>query len=136
VKVCTVGACDRTVIARGWCNAHYKRWRRHGDPEAGEQRFGGFPSNLLSRLRVMPNGCVEFTGPRMKAGYGVVTRPRPNRHAYAHRAMYEFMVGPIPEGLELDHLCRNPPCVNPGHLEPVTRQENMRRYHEQRRAAA
>lgn len=42
----------------------------------------------------------------------------------AHRAVYESIVGPIPEGMELDHLCRNRACVNPGHLEPVSHQEN------------
>jgi hypothetical protein len=45
----------------------------------------------------------------------------------AHRIYYERAKGPIPRGLVLDHLCRNPPCVNPDHLEPVTRQENVRR---------
>jgi hypothetical protein len=45
----------------------------------------------------------------------------------ASRWMYQRMVGPIPEGLELDHLCETPLCVNPEHLEPVTRLENMRR---------
>lgn len=45
----------------------------------------------------------------------------------AHRAVYEALVGPIPPELELDHLCRNPACVNPAHLEPVTRKENVRR---------
>lgn len=47
----------------------------------------------------------------------------------AHRVVYETVVGPVPEGLELDHLCRNRGCVNPAHLEPVTHQENMRRGH-------
>lgn len=45
----------------------------------------------------------------------------------AHRAVYEALVGPIPEGLELDHLCKNRLCVNPDHLEPVTHQENVKR---------
>lgn len=45
----------------------------------------------------------------------------------AYRIAYEWMVGPIPEGMQLDHLCRRKDCVNPHHLEPVTRAENQRR---------
>lgn len=47
------------------------------------------------------------------------------RSSNAHRVAYQELVGPIPSELELDHLCRNPPCVNPAHLEPVTHRENM-----------
>ena len=50
-----------------------------------------------------------------------------NRLVYAHRISYEVFVGPIPEGLTLDHLCRVRACVNPEHLEPVTLRENIRR---------
>jgi hypothetical protein len=61
----------------------------------------------------------------LNGGYGVYTiggRPRP-----AHRLAYEELVGPVPDGLQLDHLCRVRRCVNPAHLEPVTSKENTRR---------
>lgn len=66
-------------------------------------------------------GCWQNTLYLNDAGYGFIDG------VGAHRFMYELLVGPIPDGMELDHLCRNPPCVNPVHLEPVTPQENQRR---------
>lgn len=59
-------------------------------------------------------------------GYGYIAVGG-RRNARAHRVAYEMFVGPIPEGMQLDHLCRNPLCVNPAHLEPVTQQENILR---------
>lgn len=75
-------------------------------------------------------GCWLWTGEVAKTGYGVVrrdTRRRDLGRMGAHRYFYEAIIGPIPDGLELDHLCRVPACVNPDHLEPVTHAENMRR---------
>lgn len=73
-----------------------------------------------------PGGCWLWTAAKGKGGYGNfgVT---PRKTAYAHRFAYELMVGAIPEGLQLDHLCRNKACVNPAHLEPVTCKENLER---------
>jgi hypothetical protein len=65
--------------------------------------------------------CILWTGLLNEDGYG----KRGSR--LAHRVAYEEQVGPIPEGLEMDHLCRVRNCVNVQHLEPVTHQENCRR---------
>lgn len=71
--------------------------------------------------------CWIWTGWINDAGYGCITLTRPRRVVRAHRRLYEFLVHAIDEDLELDHLCRVRCCVNPGHLEPVTRAINQQR---------
>lgn len=61
-----------------------------------------------------------------RLGYGVFKRGGAGSRL-AHVIAWEMVNGPVPRGLELDHLCRNPPCVNPAHLEPVTHRQNMAR---------
>lgn len=73
--------------------------------------------------------CWIWIGGHNGRGYGRLNFPRSSspRGAYAHRVFYETLVGAIPAGMQLDHLCRTRSCVNPDHLEPVTGAENMRR---------
>lgn len=73
-----------------------------------------------------PGGCWLWTGPRDRKGYGIAWLPG-RKSARAHRWVYEQLVGPIPEGLQIDHLCRVKACVNPDHLEPVTGRVNILR---------
>lgn len=72
------------------------------------------------------SGCWEASGYASKYGYRKLKVSK-HKAVRAHRFVYEELVGPIGEGLELDHLCRNTCCVNPVHLQPVTHAENMRR---------
>lgn len=82
-------------------------------------------ASLSSSWLESSSGCWEWTGPLSTAGYGQLFIEGKNRPA--HRISYEAHVGPIEDGLHIDHLCRNRKCVNPSHLEPVTPLENIMR---------
>ncbi len=81
---------------------------------------------VLRRVQRERNGCWVFPGADNGRGYGIVGLPG-RRMAYAHRVVYEALVGTIPQGLQIDHLCRNRRCVNPDHLQVVTARENLLR---------
>lgn len=103
------------------CNTHYEQLRRAGliavNRRVGADRFWSHVDK--------GRGCWTWTGARSTGGYGRVHWN--GRGLQAHRVAYELLVGPIPDGLQLDHLCRNRACVRPGHLEPVTLPENLAR---------
>lgn len=80
---------------------------------------------LMANCRETVSGCWEWTASCGSHGYGQFWTGVSND--LAHRASYIVAVGPIPDGLQIDHLCRNRKCINPEHLEAVTQQENMRR---------
>ena len=82
---------------------------------------------LTDRMMPVPDGCVLWTGSVNPSGYGKVGQAGPHQHKYAHRVVWELAHGPVPDGLELDHLCRVRSCVKLAHLEPVTHAVNMRR---------
>lgn len=118
---CYVSSCGREAVGHGFCQKHNWRRRTYGDPTYD-------PRDPVRRFwtRVAPgeNACWEWTGDKSRDGYGKFHH---HRTRLAHRWIYEYMVADIPPGLELDHLCHNPGCVNPWHLEPVTAAVNSSR---------
>ena len=128
-RTCSIPGCSNPARSRGWCNVHVSRWRRHGDPLAGgPARTRPMVERFCEKVLkpVDPGDCWLWVGGLDTLGYGQIKDPT-GKHQRAHRVSYVLHVGPIPEGLVLDHLCRNSRCVNPTHLEPVTQVENMRR---------
>lgn len=120
--ICSITDCSNEVLARGWCQLHYSRWNRWGDPLANPKT----PiERLLGKVEKQPDGCWLWTGSLMESGYGMFRLH--GQATLAHRASYELHKGKIPEGFVVDHLCRVRPCINPSHLEACTLQENVRR---------
>ncbi len=84
------------------------------------------PERIAKKIAVdATTGCWDWTAALNSHGYGEVYWLGSPRGS--HRIVYSLLVGPVPVGLDLDHLCRVRHCVNPEHLEPVTRQENLLR---------
>jgi hypothetical protein len=86
-------------------------------------KIADLPTNLADRIR--DESCWLWTGSIKPNGYVQVSHQ--GRRVYLHRLTYEHLIGPIPTGLQLDHLCRNRGCCNPAHLEPVTARVNTLR---------
>lgn len=124
-STCSESECLREVRSRGLCLMHYKRLWRNGNhvniptisESLGLERFW---------LKVEKTGtCWVWKSAPTSKGYGSFWFN--GKGIQAHRFSYELLVGPIPEDLTLDHLCRNRLCVRPDHLEPVTRGVNVLR---------
>jgi hypothetical protein len=127
-RTCSVPDCGRVHRAHGLCDSHLYR-QRHGLPMTViPARPRGTPEERFWAKVDKSGECWVWTGTKTAIRYGwfgVSSTPR--RSVSAHRFAYERAHGPIPAGLTIDHLCRNPLCVNVAHLEAVSMRENNRR---------
>lgn len=131
---CSFPGCGRKHNSHGLCGAHGAMQRSGEELRPIQNRTGPVKKadieRFVSRLADADNGCIIWTGGKTLGGYGMFaasTAKSDEKKVMAHRWSYEHYVGPIPDGYDIDHLCRVRACVNPDHLEPVTRAENIRR---------
>jgi hypothetical protein len=122
VKECSVDGCSETSWCRGWCNPHYQRWKRYGEPTAGGEfrRSGDRFWNKVDKS----GDCWLWTAFKDKRGYGQFSLD--GKLLYAHRHSYT-LANPDEDltGMSIDHQCHNSSCVNPEHLRAVTHKQNL-----------
>lgn len=120
---CSVEGCDRPHQAKGLCSAHWYRVYETGDlrPDVPIREPLSDEERLWASIDV--GDCWHWIGTMHGDGYGQYSRD--GVQVLAHRAVWEHLVGPVPERLVLHHLCYNRACVNPDHLEVTTNRENI-----------
>lgn len=128
MKHCTIRGCNKRYEARGLCPMHYRRLRLNGSPDVVLiKTWDRLEDKLLEHIEFPQDykDCWLWKGLRANTGYGKFYWK--GKDTSAHRAMYKAFVDADVDGLHVDHLCRNPPCVNLLHLEAVTGRENTLR---------
>lgn len=138
--ICCIKECVRPSGAADMCGAHYNRLKRHGSPMKTHRVYRGRVEDRFWSYVRKTSTCWLWTGAKSH-GYGQFGLPKDEvgkrRSVQAHRFAYELLVGPVPEGLVLDHLaevCGNKACVKvipdksgPAHLEAVPHRVNVQR---------
>ena len=119
---CNAGNCDRHSAKKGLCTMHHQRLKRNGSTQNGQ----GVDSRFWNKCSIADNGCWEWQGFLNPAGYGQFSAGN-GKVMLTHRWTYQRFVGPLIDGMHIDHLCRNVKCCNPEHLEQVTPRVNMER---------
>lgn len=122
-RTCSVPDCETPRKSGGYCNTHYQRMLRLGTTELPP------PTSLVERFMdkvTVTEGCWLFHPFNKANGYAWIAIGGGKKRG-CQRVSYELFIGPIPDGLHIDHLCRVHNCVNPDHLEAVTPRENVLR---------
>ena len=129
-RTCSLADCNNTHAVRGYCRTHYERWKRHGDPYMRTRSTVDTEFNFWEKVdKRTPESCWPWLAYVTPGGYAKFTVC--NKSVFVYRYSYELHVGPIPDGMQIDHVkargCVRRDCVNPAHLEPVTPQVNTLR---------
>ena len=123
-NLCSIPECNKPVVGGGLCRKHYMRLWRKGTTDT----FRFDPVKRFWRKVKKTDTCWLWLGPLETTGYGTIAiSQRPTRKRLVHRHAYEMLRGPIPADMTIDHLCKVKHCVNPDHMEIVTRSENTKR---------
>lgn len=123
---CDIQGCSGKHSARGLCDKHYSRWKRHRNPLVYRPKKISDAERFWSKVKKNDGACWDWIGAffsgKRRGQFKV-----DGKTLHAYRFAYELIKGKIPHGLTIDHLCNNPNCVNPDHLEAVTMEENRAR---------
>lgn len=120
-RPCGFDLCVRFAMTQGLCHTHYVQ-RFHGWPERPLPDAPNYRTDLFWSKVDKTGTCWNWTSHKTHGGYGHFCIGGGLR--VAHRVAYEWAIGPIPAGMQLDHTCRNRGCVNPDHLRVVTNKQN------------
>ena len=122
MKTCVEAGCDNKITARGLCRSHYNKAHHSGALGEVKPHFRGPSSERLKHYSRREGECIVWTGPLDVSGYGKM-RHR-GKQMGTHRVAYELATGPIPDGMQIDHICHNTRCMNVDHLRTATPKTN------------
>lgn len=146
-RTCSIPGCERPAKGRGWCGAHWWRWKHHGDPLGGGPSPRPWGLTLAESFAWFLPGdpppasiecCWDWPGRTDTAGYGVFDTSNDGPPILAHIAshrLYNFLDPITAENPFVLHWCDRPPCVHPAHLHAGTKAENNREMVERGRSA-
>lgn len=123
MRICSIEGCERKHECRGFCNMHYKRYMRHGDPTVLKIDFSIAERLENNYMPIPETGCWLWTRALSSKGYGCTNIN--GKTEYAHREAYKHYIGHVPKGLWVLHKCDTPSCINPNHLFLGTHKDNM-----------